>query len=638
MLGVPRLAIWISAALTAAAITGVIAWQVQRPSPPVRATAAAPAPVVTAPTTPKGEPVVAAATPAPVKEPANVGPATPAATAAPPPSAPASPPPAPPGSSAAPNPAPKTEQSANLSPMPVPAPTVGIPGAVPQFDVVRVERDGSAVIAGRAAPEAAVVLLDRGQAFDRATADGTGQFALVPQPFAPGEHLLSLRIVSKDGNYTDSAQNVTVWIPAAGKGDVLVALTTPGEPTRILSDTARPPERAAPAPAAHALAIRSAEVEGQGSFFATGSAPAGAKILLYLNNAFVASVTAGADRQWSLKVEKGMRPGGYTIRADQVDGATGRVIARAEAPFNFPAAPRLAQNQPDLLTPAPALPAAGNRASQTKPELIGSLAGASVGAAGETPSAPAKTPIPLGTSQAGQAGTAPPTSAGQTTPRPEAQAAVTGQGARPAKPAAESLVQSPPARGGRIQTAQAPTEPSTVPALTKPAPSVAPPLPPTPGGPAPKAQTNAPAPIAQTQSAPAPAATELAVPAQPRPALPPQPPAQSVSEPEVQAATAPTTKAAPDAPSRDQPELQASDVPANVLAMATESDAKANAVVKELGTALVERGDSLWRISRKVYGRGMRYTQIYEANAVQIRNPDLIYPGQIFVVPNSIAN
>jgi nucleoid-associated protein YgaU len=72
--------------------------------------------------------------------------------------------------------------------------------------------------------------------------------------------------------------------------------------------------------------------------------------------------------------------------------------------------------------------------------------------------------------------------------------------------------------------------------------------------------------------------------------------------------------------------------------MATESDTKANAVVKELDTALVERGDSLWRISRKVYGRGTRYTQIYEANAVQIRNPDLIYPGQIFVVPSSVAN
>ena len=49
----------------------------------------------------------------------------------------------------------------------------------------------------------------------------------------------------------------------------------------------------------------------------------------------------------------------------------------------------------------------------------------------------------------------------------------------------------------------------------------------------------------------------------------------------------------------------------------------------------VERGDSLWRISRKMLGAGPRYTQIYEANSKQIRNPNLIYPGQVFVVPHS---
>lgn len=45
------------------------------------------------------------------------------------------------------------------------------------------------------------------------------------------------------------------------------------------------------------------------------------------------------------------------------------------------------------------------------------------------------------------------------------------------------------------------------------------------------------------------------------------------------------------------------------------------------------RGDSLWRISRQLYGAGIRYTQIYEANRGQIRDPDLIYPGQVLVAP-----
>jgi nucleoid-associated protein YgaU len=58
------------------------------------------------------------------------------------------------------------------------------------------------------------------------------------------------------------------------------------------------------------------------------------------------------------------------------------------------------------------------------------------------------------------------------------------------------------------------------------------------------------------------------------------------------------------------------------------------AVVRELQTAKVIRGDSLWRISRKMLGHGVQYTEIYASNATQIRDPSLIYPGQIFVVPN----
>jgi nucleoid-associated protein YgaU len=61
----------------------------------------------------------------------------------------------------------------------------------------------------------------------------------------------------------------------------------------------------------------------------------------------------------------------------------------------------------------------------------------------------------------------------------------------------------------------------------------------------------------------------------------------------------------------------------------------ADAVVADLKTVKVARGDSLWRISRIVFGKGNRYTQIYEANVKQIRDEKLIYPGQVFVVPRS---
>jgi len=48
---------------------------------------------------------------------------------------------------------------------------------------------------------------------------------------------------------------------------------------------------------------------------------------------------------------------------------------------------------------------------------------------------------------------------------------------------------------------------------------------------------------------------------------------------------------------------------------------------------IVQPGNSLWVIARGKYGEGIRYSTIYEANAGQIRDPDLIYPGQIFLVP-----
>ena len=47
----------------------------------------------------------------------------------------------------------------------------------------------------------------------------------------------------------------------------------------------------------------------------------------------------------------------------------------------------------------------------------------------------------------------------------------------------------------------------------------------------------------------------------------------------------------------------------------------------------VVRGDNLWNIARAHYGDGFRYTVIYGANKDQIRDPDLIYPGQVFSLP-----
>ncbi|HEV2547334.1 MAG TPA: LysM peptidoglycan-binding domain-containing protein [Stellaceae bacterium] len=49
----------------------------------------------------------------------------------------------------------------------------------------------------------------------------------------------------------------------------------------------------------------------------------------------------------------------------------------------------------------------------------------------------------------------------------------------------------------------------------------------------------------------------------------------------------------------------------------------------------IQPGNNLWRIAQHSYGDGLRYTEIYRANQPQIRDPNLIYPGQIFAVPQA---
>lgn len=52
----------------------------------------------------------------------------------------------------------------------------------------------------------------------------------------------------------------------------------------------------------------------------------------------------------------------------------------------------------------------------------------------------------------------------------------------------------------------------------------------------------------------------------------------------------------------------------------------------------IQPGNTLWGISRQRYGDGMQYVRIYEANRDRIRDPDLIYPGQIFDLPQTVTD
>lgn len=66
--------------------------------------------------------------------------------------------------------------------------------------------------------------------------------------------------------------------------------------------------------------------------------------------------------------------------------------------------------------------------------------------------------------------------------------------------------------------------------------------------------------------------------------------------------------------------------------------ASATVGIGELPNVIIRRGDNLWTISRRLYGKGTRYTTIYQANNQQIQNPDMIFPGQVFMLPVADLN
>lgn len=352
------------------------------------------------------------------------------------------------GAAASPAPAAAT-QVARADPKAGTAPAE--PLAPPTFDIVRVLPTGEVVVAGRAAPNASVELVRNGVVYHKVIADAAGQFAMVPPDLGPGSHDLTLVITLPDGRREVSRQSVAVSVPAGGSGNVVVALASPDKPTEILSQLpSAAASKSAPAvPAATpgerpGVVLGSVEVEESGRFFATGRSAPGAVVRLYLNDTFLAAATASPEGTWSFAINRGVEPGSYRVRIDDVDGK-GTVLSRAEVPFEF-----------------------GGR--------IAGLSG----------------------------------------------------GSRPAGLATGPVLM--PTRG--------PTQPA--------GPQVASTEPTAPGG--------------------------------------------------------------------------------------------ANVVVEEIRTTTVSRGDSLWRISKRIYGKGLRYTVIYEANQKQIRNPKLIYPGQLFVLPGEQPN
>lgn len=233
-------------------------------------------------------------------------------------------------------------QGASATPAPGPAPSNPpataapdkLPSAAvmtPSFDVARVGPDGGAVIAGRAAPGAKIVLLDGGKEIARGVADARGEWVLMAQdpPLAPGQH--ELRVVQHlDGRAPVTSEQVVVVVvpdPQDKKTDSLVMISPPSGPSTLV----QPPTQAG-TPKSNDLHLSTLDYDEQGHLTITGTASAGAAIRAYLGDKPAAEGVTGSDGRWRLAPQTPIAPGKHTLRLDRL-GPDGKPTARLELTF-----------------------------------------------------------------------------------------------------------------------------------------------------------------------------------------------------------------------------------------------------------------------------------------------------------------
>lgn len=215
-----------------------------------------------------------------------------------------------------------------------PATAAAVPPAPvpPSFDIVRVDPQGSAVIAGRGDPGAAVSIRSDGAELGHVQANGQGSWAEGPtEPLPPGSHALTLLEHTVGGQDIAGQGSVLMVVPERGPAPAqppIAVLTAPQQPPRVLQG---PPGEGVTQPGR--LGLGALDYDEKGELRLSGTAPPGATIRLYVDNQPVGEAHAGPDGRWSLVPGAKLAEGTHQLRLDQV-GPDGKVIARVELPFH----------------------------------------------------------------------------------------------------------------------------------------------------------------------------------------------------------------------------------------------------------------------------------------------------------------
>tara|TARA_E500000331_G_scaffold22006_1_gene19242 strand:+ start:537 stop:1583 length:1047 start_codon:yes stop_codon:yes gene_type:complete len=203
---------------------------------------------------------------------------------------------------------------------------------LPSFDVVRVNPEGNAVIAGRAAPGAKITVMDGDLIVGVVTADQQGEWVLLPEkPLPPGNRALSIIAQLGDAEPVSSGDVVVLAVPEQkGQKEPPLAVLVPrkGKDTKRVLQLPREPE----AGRSISLTLDIVDYDEAGRLRLLGQANSGNEAVVYLNNTAIGRVGVSEDGNWELRPDEAVLPGLYTLRVDEL--AKAKVVARIELPFS----------------------------------------------------------------------------------------------------------------------------------------------------------------------------------------------------------------------------------------------------------------------------------------------------------------
>jgi nucleoid-associated protein YgaU len=225
---------------------------------------------------------------------------------------------------------------------PAATPKIEEPATKPSFDIVRVNPQGAAVMAGRAAPGAEVTVAENGHAIGTATADAAGEWVLLPQkPISPGSSELTVASRGPDRKPVEGDAPVVILMPQASTPPSATASNSapaapPAAPVVVMTPIEAAPRllQAPPAPAdmpRGKLGLATVDYDERGEIRFAGSAPPGATVRTYVDNKPVGEAAADDKGHWTLVPEQPVAVGDHQLRLDEL--GKGRVTARIELPF-----------------------------------------------------------------------------------------------------------------------------------------------------------------------------------------------------------------------------------------------------------------------------------------------------------------